>query len=624
MKKEMKNFQKKSRLMFILLALTVIALMLASCGGNNDEPSSDTPSGGTQANVGGTTGGTTPANEATTPDGRPGNTLHLELFSGWGQRGGVGAGWFYEMIYDRFNIRINHLDDPMGGETLFMTRSAAGNLGDLVSIGQHALPDVVTAGLLTDITSYVDNRMQFYPAQFPRAVEFARGLAHDPNNAIFALPLGTTEQPPTNPSLNGPNLVRGPFLRWDAYQAIGAPAINTLEDLLPVLADMMAAMPTTADGRPTWGITLWSDWDSQGMANALWFDQMYGMGAWRDMMFISRERDTWETWLDDGGLYHRILRFYFEANQLGVLDPDSATQPWSTAEEKANNGAILFSWYSWYGGAFNTDENIAAGIGMQFVPIMDQRNVVLGMDPFGAEGQVMGIGSGVAPGDVGRLIDFIDWMASPEATQLMHAGPQGLTWDMVDGEPALLDFGFQAGIHTGVWTPEVPVPAEWGGGVFDFGSWSGLAPRVFQRGREINPITGFPFDPRLWPSLSQRQESVVQSEWQARFGANNVMEFLMDHNMLVTNIATEFVDPELPSNLEAIRVSLDTVMRTSPWRMIFAPNEAEFNRIWREWQETANGLGWQQLVDFHSANIERYFEARTAARAEVGLAPLPR
>ncbi|MCL2377960.1 MAG: hypothetical protein FWC77_02435 [Defluviitaleaceae bacterium] len=619
----MKKSTKKLRSLLIVLALTVMVLMVVGCGGNNNEPASDDTPADTQGTGEVTGAETTPYGEAAT-SGRPETTLHLELFSGWGQRGGVGTGWFYEIIYDRFNIRINHLDDPLGGETLFMTRSAAGNLGDLVSIGRQQLPEVVTAGLLTDITSYVDNRMHFYPSQFPRAVEFARGLAHDSDNAIFALPLGASEQPPTNPSLNGPNLVRGPFLRWDAYQAIGAPTIYTLEDVLPVLRQMMDAMPTTADGRPTWGITLWSEWDSQGMANALWFDQMYGMGAWRDMMFISRYSDTWETWLDDGGLYHRILRFYFEANQMGVLDPDSATQPWAMAEEKANDGAILFSWYSWYGGAFNTVENLADGIGMQFVPIMDQRNVVLGMDPFGAEGQVMGIGSGVAEADVARLIDFIDWMASPEASQLIHAGPQGLTWDMVNGEPALLDFGIQAGIHTGVWSPEIPVPAEWGGGVFDLGSWSGLSPRIFQRGIEMNPVTGFPFDPRLWPSLSNNVESLVQSEWQARFEANSVMEFLMDHDMLVSNVATAFVNTDMPSNLEAIRVSLDMVMRTSPWRMIFASDEAEFDRIWREWQETAHGLGWQDLVDFHVADIELYFDARRETRAEVGLAPLPR
>jgi len=395
-----------------------------------------------------------------------------------------------------------------------------------------------------------------------------------------------------------------------------------------MLRDMMEAVPYTETGRRTWGITLWSDWDSQGMANALWFDQMYGMGQWGDMMFVSHETDTWETWLDDDGLYHRILRFYFDANQMGVLDPDSITQDWDTALVKANEGANMFSWYSWYGIGFNTSDDydedgnfvpgrVEQGIGYQFVPIMDQRNVVAGMHPFGPEGQVIGIGPHVQ--DVQRLIDFLDWMSSPTIAQTIAAGPEGLTWEMVDGEPVLTEFGFAVDLHVRQhMDSDVPVPAEWGGGTFGHGSWGGnLSPVSIARGREMNPETGFPYDPRLWPSIAVGQATPIEEQWQERFDALNVMDFLDSNNMLVTTIATDFIVTPMPSDLYAIRQSLDTVMRTSPWRMIFARDEAEFDSIWREWQETAHGLGWQELVDFHAEDIARWHEYRAAAFAEI-------
>jgi len=615
--------------MSLVCVFLLVALLAVGCGGNGDDAADDAAQDGPPATVDTTNDDDTTGNDVADADGwvRPAETLNLEWYSDWGQRGGISDGWFYQMIYDRFNITINRLDDPMGGEVLFQTRAAAGNLGDFTVVGGQRIPDMVTAGLLQDITEYVEG-MYYYAGQFPRAVEHGRRMS-SADGRIFAIPMHASSQPVTNPALDGTHVVRGPYLRWDAYYAIGAPTINTLEDLLPVLRDMMEAVPYTETGRRTWGINLWSDWDSQGMANALWFDQMYDRGAWGDMMFIRRSEDTWESWLDDGGLYHRILRFYFEANQMGVLDPDSATQDWDMALAKANEGAIMFSWYSWYGMGFNTmddyDEDgnfvpgrVEQGIGYQFVPIMDQQNVVAGMNPLGAEGQFIGIGPNVT--DVQRLIDFLDWLSSPEIVQTIAAGPQGLTWDMVNGEPTLTDFGFEVDLHVRLHhESDVQVPAEWGGGSFGLGTWGGnLAPVSVARGREMNPVTGFPYDPRLWDSLAVGGTNLIEEQWSARFNSPNVLQFLEDNNMLVTTVATDFVITPMPSDLYAIRQSLDTVMRVSPWRMIFASNEAEFDSIWREWQETALGLGWQELVDFHVADIERYWDVRREARIQAG------
>ncbi|MDR1440559.1 MAG: hypothetical protein LBJ10_11370 [Clostridiales bacterium] len=47
----------------------------------------------------------------------------------------------------------------------------------------------------------------------------------------------------------------------------------------------------------------------------------------------------------DGSLLHRILKFMFECNQAGVLDPDSPTQTWETFDAKARNGSVFMLYW---------------------------------------------------------------------------------------------------------------------------------------------------------------------------------------------------------------------------------------------------------------------------------------
>ena len=46
------------------------------------------------------------------------------------------SGWFAKIVKDKFNIKLNIIaPNVSGGDTVFDTRSASGNLGDLVIVG---------------------------------------------------------------------------------------------------------------------------------------------------------------------------------------------------------------------------------------------------------------------------------------------------------------------------------------------------------------------------------------------------------------------------------------------------------------------------------------------------------
>ncbi|MGO8609786.1 hypothetical protein ACC848_43300, partial [Rhizobium johnstonii] len=77
--------------------------------------------------------------------------------------------------------------------------------------------------------------------------------------------------------------------------------------------------------------------------------------------------------LDEDGEYFRTLKFYYDANAMGLVDPDSTTQNYDTLFTKYQNGQVLFSFWPWLGqAAYNTEENTAAGKGFMIAPLQDQ------------------------------------------------------------------------------------------------------------------------------------------------------------------------------------------------------------------------------------------------------------
>jgi len=600
-----------SKALALVLAAIMIAALAVGCGrnNNNDDPPQDT---GTQNNAQAPTGGGNdvtppPAPPASTDWVRPENHITVELF-GPHSVGAIGelGGWFGKMIYDRFNMTINQISAADGNnQLLWDTRSMARNLGDLIIINPEDLDDVVQMGLVMDITDMVDTMMPYYTSQFPAGLARARNLGQ---GRIYGLSTNVSTQPAGAAYVDGLQISRSPFIHQEKWLAVGAPPINTLEDLPGVLALMQEAFPYTENGDPVFGFTMWGDWCAHDVffANLIWFDEMYGMRQWGNTGMIDPINQTYESVFDEDGLYKRALRMFFEANQLGLIDPDSPTQMSDTIWGKADGGQVMFSWHSWFGAGFNTEENVAQGIGMNFIPIMDQNILVGSIVPDGRGRAVIGIGSGAD--DPERLIAFLDWLSSPDVFQAVHAGPEGLTWEMVGGEPVLTPFGFEAGMHTQAPT-EVAVPAEWGGSDFMLGSWRNFNMILRHRGWEINPNTGFTYDPRHWPSMGQAAASQLDVTWQNHFNSAGQTDFLRENNMLSSAPVhgIDFVAPEMSSDLELALTSIRSITRPAQWQMIFAADQAEFDALWANMITQIEGLGWQDLVARDRAHAEEYF-----------------
>lgn len=532
----------------------------------------------------------------------------VDVFSCQANYQGMQGGWFAKAVEDRFNIKLNIIaPNVAAGENLYQTRMASGNLGDLVMIGAERgqLERAVNAGLLIDMEPFKD--LMPHVMQYSDAIKNIQATINR-TEGIYGIPSEVTFYSVTDPS-ESIEPTYGPYLRWDLYQKIGYPELGTLEDLLPVLKQMQEEYPITPSGEKTYAFSLFKDWDGNLMVMAKQLGCFYG---YDEVGFVMSKVDGTHdiSAIEDGSPYLRALEFYFEANQLGLIDPESRIQNWEKMWQKFVDGRILFSPWPFLGqDAYNTADNLEAGSGFMFVPFEDMEILSHGAIVTGST-YVIGIGSRAKNPE--RLVEFIDWLYSPEGIMFNTSqtgstgGPEGLIWKLVNGQPRLTEFG-QSALLEG----DATMPESWGGG-----SWrAGVSQLNFKSvlAKDINPDTGFPYDFRTWDSAVVA--TPVHSSWQAKMGAQSTMEYLEQEDKLLIALGTDYIAPGEPNFITQYRDECKEVIVDYSWKMIFAKDKGEFDNLLRQMREIVMASGYDQVLESDLRVAKELNEARNSARA---------
>ena len=277
---------------------------------------------------------------------------------------------------------------------------------------------------------------------------------------------------------------------------------------------------------------------------------------------------------------------------------------------KYQDGQILFSFWPWLGqAAYNTTEHKAEGKGFMLADIDNMQIFSYGCIPNGNAKNCIMIGSKAE--DPQRLADFIDWLYSPEGIMASAsqtgstAGPEGLTWEMQDGQPVLTEFGQEA-----LNGNDPTVPDEWGGG-----SWSDGVSQLNYTAvnkKDINPDNGFTYDYTLWDSVLSQNNSALDLDWQEHMGAQTTMEYLENNNKIIVAPGSGFAAPEEDSQITTLRGQCRTTIVDTSWQMIFASNDEEFQSLQKQMQDTLEGLDYQTVLDYDMDLAHQQNDARVA------------
>ncbi|WP_336790398.1 hypothetical protein [Paenibacillus sp. MMO-177] len=583
-----------------LLSVTGIFLLsaaLTGCQSNNGAPQSTSnasskPSNGTDASQPG----------KGIDHSKP---LTITVYDNAANYQGEQTGWYGKLIKDKFNITLNILAPQVAGDQLYKTRTAAGNLGDLLIVDNSQLEELIPAGLVMDITDklkntqylskYVDNHFKPFNTAFDKV---------NPDGKIYAMPTFEADTSPTTFSEEIP--YSSPIMPWDYYKGVGAPKLNNLTDLLNVLKAMQQKYPTTPDGKKIVPITLWKDWDGGSMENVRWLSNWYGYEQPDGTSTIQlNAKGDIVPLIDDNSMYKKILQFYFTANQMGLVDPDSASQDWNKVAEKLTNKQVMLLWYSWQRGFYNSIERGQKGDGNVAVPIADT-HLIQSSDAYYGNGRVFAIGSKAKEPE--RIMEFLDWTVSPEGLRYYTSGFEGFNYEKTaDGKFKLTEVGQTA------FQKNTPVPDQYGGGGYQDGQ--SKINSMIMSDFVKDPDTGEFYNNNYWSSTIEANKTALTTDWQNTYSATNPTDYYIKNKMIdiVPNINTSLGSDS--SDIKNKRSQISDYVKNTSWKMVFAKNQEEFDQLWTKMKSDVVGLGWNDVLATDTARAQKIVKMRADATA---------
>lgn len=259
-----------------------------------------------------------------------------------------------DRLYEETGIRLEFYSNGNGDEKRLKQYLAAGTLPDIIGFRDMEQAELLLgADVLLNLDEWKEELSDVFDAsEYEDAFRYYRENFGGEDQQLYFLPTSVGKQ--------GTDACYWmPMVQKNAYQKAGCPQIARLEDYLDAAEQMMDKKAMTAMGELVYGFSLCSDWSDKKMQQPSSLYGYYGMdvGTLSPLFAVDAASKTIHGILEEDSFYKQALHFYFEANQRGLLDPDSRTQTFEKLQEKYQNGQILFSGYEWQTGEYGKTEN---------------------------------------------------------------------------------------------------------------------------------------------------------------------------------------------------------------------------------------------------------------------------
>ncbi|SDX95380.1 sugar ABC transporter substrate-binding protein [Paenibacillus sp. CF384] len=237
----------------------------------------------------------------------------------------------HDYLLENFNVDVKKTQyDVDGKEKLNLMLASSDYPGVMSSIDSESLDKWRSQGKLIDLAPLVDK----YGPNIKKELGAKYGSYLDKDGKLWGIPRGWGYLPIPDFSAH---------IRWDWYQAMGSPKIETPDDYYNVLKQMVAEHPKNAQGEKTYAIS-WND--QVGINNV--------MGIWglKDGYKDDASHNLTH-WLNTSeGL--EAVKYYNRFFREGLMDPDSFLNKFDDWKLKFSNERILGHigtwWQSWNAG----------------------------------------------------------------------------------------------------------------------------------------------------------------------------------------------------------------------------------------------------------------------------------
>lgn len=504
---------------------------------------------------------------------------------------GIWEGWAARKLYEDTNIKIEFYPTGTGVEQKLKQYMASGNLPDIIGFKDLDQAQMaMDAGLLLPLNEYKEILPSIFQTEYyEKAVDYSREYNSGKTGNLYIMP--TSIGPVSENAYNWM-----PMLQWDTYKKAGKPKVETLEDYLDVVEKMVEIKPYTQNGEKVYGFSLFTDWDKYSVLEIAALSYFYGI----DTEYISPLMETnvltkaTSSILDENSFYKRALHFYYEANQRGLLDPDSRTQSYSNLEKKFSQGRILFSWFSWLTGTYN---DVPSGhVNNKYIPDGYVNIPADDMKIYEAPDQTIGRNWYYAVSkncrNPEKACEFLNWFYDPQVEKYLYNGPEGCLWEY-DSEktPKVTEEGWEI-INN---KSEDLMPFENGGsfadGIDPFNALGLQASTVMEDGHTISY--------RYWPDSGKNNETLVQREINEFLGTDTIGEYLRKNDMIAKSTMAVNMIPTASDEMKTKVSAIGEIVRDISWKMVYAQDDQEFEKLWESMRAQAGQLGMDQVETYY-------------------------
>lgn len=510
-------------------------------------------------------------------------TVTLTIYSQLANFSGEQTGWSAKIFKDKFNVVVNIVPDQDG---VFETRMENGNLGDIVVFGSVGddYQNAVNAGLLYDWEA--DDLLHEYGPYIEEHCQNALENNRNMNGGtIYALgnQLATSTE-------DIDKFIYTWDLRWDLYKELGYPEFHTLDDLVEVLADMKELAPTDDNGKETYAIGLWPDWDGtmvmyvKSLASAF-----YGYEGDFQLGLYNYENGEFYGALEEGGPYLTCLKFFNKLNQRGLIDPNSMTNTYEEMKQKLLASGYFMSIFDYSGSLIYNEAHTEDNRQMLPCAPLDASPIVSGLSTLGGN-RVWAIGANTEYPEL--CMEIINWLFTPEGTMTYNYGPQGLNWDYdEDGHPFFTEFGEQAYLDRDT----MMIGDYEGTGTFNDGAFA-FNNTTWTLSADNLDSNGDKFDYQTWPSYQIPAKTDIEQDWRDYTGATNKQEYMVGRGVYSVAPISTYQQNKLEGEMKTTWEAVTDLIVTYSWRAIYAKDDAEYDQIVAEMIEQANAYGYQDCL----------------------------
>ena len=477
----------------------------------------------------------------------------------------------------------------------------SGDFPDMMLVSPASQPDIFETLVQTDKIIDYSDYTEYLPHVFGDKVAneyIAPNLDHIREN-FSAGTGGLYVLPHSVGVLNGIYAQAGTFdrntpkLKWDVYEAIGAPEVTDMWSLIDICEQMLAYQPTLEDGTKMFGtfldngdskyfnsLSLWMIWHGSVIGNTQYMAETFHKdGA---VNYI----------LEDDSVFKEGLKWNNEMYKRGLVDPDSISTSRADQAPKLDNGFAMLpsgslpGWPTKYYEVFPSDCTLYRSFvassyngGAALVIFKDSENIE-------------------------ACLEFVDMNADPYEWMKVYYGPEGCMWQEEDNVLSITD-EFAAWLEEHGNVNFFPMPDGTEYSIFNSGT------SLFTNGTPVPgkvDINGNPvcFCPTSWPDAQAiTTNNDNWNAWKKTMGAEDLWDYAEQHDIEV--IQTSAFDgvavPKADDNQLLTISAIKDIVVPACWKMVYAKDETEFEAIWNAMVKDAETMGAKEIFDWFKANF---------------------